>query len=348
MKGLLTAIGCVALLMYPETALNAAREAMYVWYASVAPAMFPFMALMPMLTCGAAAKAWERALGRWMRRVFRLPGSAAPAVAVGLIAGSPAGAHAVRRCQGLSREEKARLVCCTSGLSPAFLITGVGAGMLGSAADGHILFRAQLAAQLTMLTITRGMPKGTPELPGQEDKEVEPVRTAVTAVLSVCGYMMLFNTAAAIIAAASNSQSAGLAALCALDLPSAARAVANLPIIRKTKLIAIAALTGFGGLCITAQNLAAAGKCCKAGKYLAARACHALLNAGFAALQIRMDQKTPEFSLPAMEISALIAVFLLLPALISLKNDQSLNKTNFENSPRKRPEKRRKPQYNVE
>lgn len=331
MKGWMAVAGCVALLMYPETALNAAREAMYVWYASVAPAMFPFMALMPMLTCGAAARTWERMLGRWTQRLFRLPGSAAPAVLVGLIAGSPAGAHAALRSSDLSREQRGRLVCCVSGLSPAFLITGVGAGMLGSAADGHVLFRAQLAAQLTLLLLTRWMPTGVPENPTQEQTDVEPVRNAVAAVLNVCGYMMLFNVAAAIIAAASRSESAGLAARCLLDLPNAARAVANLPIIREEKIIALAALTGFGGSCITAQNLAAAGKACSAGKYLAARACHAALNASFAVLQLRLDPKIRNISLPPMEFSALIAVFLLIPALISLKKDLFLNKQNFEN-----------------
>lgn len=331
MKGWLAAAGCVALLMFPGTALNAAREAMYVWYASVAPAMFPFMALMPMLTCGASAQMWERMLGGLMRKVFRLPGGAVPAVAVGLIAGSPAGVHAVMRCEGLSREQRSRLACCVSGLSPAFLITGVGAGMLGSAADGHILFRAQLAAQFSMLLLTRWQRTGEVEQIERAQANVEPVRAAIAAVLSVCGYMMLFNTAAAIIAAVSGSSAAGLAALCLLDLPSAVRAAANLPIIREEKIIALAALNGFGGLCIAAQNLAATEKDCAAGKYLAARACHAILNASFAALQLRMNQKIRNISLQPMEFSALIAVLLLIPALISLKKDLFLNKRKFEN-----------------
>lgn len=329
MKVLFAAAACGALLIYPETALNAAREAMCAWYMTVAPALFPFMALMPMLTCEAGAQMWERLMGRAMRPVFNLPGAAAPAVVVGMIAGSPAGAHAIAKCHGLGRSQRARLLYCVGGLSPAFLITGVGAAMLGSPVDGHILLRAQIAAQITMLLLTRGV-RDEPSMPTESIRaDAEPIRAAVAGVLSVCGYMMLFNIAAALIAKIARSQTAGLAALCLLDVPSAARAVANLSICREGKLLAIAALIGFGGLCIAVQNLAAAKKIgVRPGKYLVARACHAALNTGFTAVQMQLKPPKWQNQLPTMEFSALIAVFLLVPALISLKKDLFLNKRN--------------------
>lgn len=320
MKVLFAVAACIALMIFPETALNAAREAMYVWYASVAPAMFPFMALMPMLTGEDSAKAWEKLLGRAMRPVFNLPGAAAPAVVVGMIAGSPAGARAAAGCQGLGRRGRERIVCCAGGLSPAFLITGVGAAMLGSPADGHVLLRAQIAAQITMLLLTRGVRDDEPTPAEITRADAEPIRAAVTGVLGVCGYMMLFNIAAKVIAESVRSRTAGFAALCLLDTPSAARAVAGLSLSREGKLLAIAALTGFGGLCIAAQNLAAARKIgVRPGKYLAARACHAALNTVFTAMQLRLKGSEIQNCLPPMEFSALIAVFLMIPALIYLK-----------------------------
>ena len=151
------AVGCT-LSVLSEVTLNAAREAMLAWYTSVAPALFPFMALMPMLTSPAAARGYERLLGRLMQFLFNLPGAAAPAVVVGMIAGSPAGAvAAVRTCAaaGLTRADAERLTMCCCGLSPAFLITGVGAAMLGNPADGTLLLRAQILTQLTLLAVTR-------------------------------------------------------------------------------------------------------------------------------------------------------------------------------------------------
>lgn len=337
MKVVLSVAACVALLAYPETALNAAREAMHTWYTSVAPALFPFMVLMPMLTCEAAARAWERMLGGIMRPAFHLPGAAAPAVMVGMIAGSPAGAHAAARCPGLTRTQIERIVCCAGGLSPTFLITGVGAAMLGNPAYGHILLRAQILSQMTMLFLTRRAPSGEP-LPATEAVgDAEPVRTAITGVLGVCGYMMLFNVAAALLARFFRSPAAGFGALCLLDMPSAARAVAKLTICREGKLLTLAALTGFGGLCIAVQNLAAAKTGVRAEKYLAFRACHAALNAVFASAQLDLGRPNAEKILPPMEFSALIAVLLLVPPLISLKKDLFLNKRNLRISGKKAP-----------
>ena len=82
----LAMLAVAALLLWPETALNAGREAMRTWAASVAPALFPFLLLMPALTGAEAARAYEALLGRWMRPLLGLPGAAAPAGAVGLLA----------------------------------------------------------------------------------------------------------------------------------------------------------------------------------------------------------------------------------------------------------------------
>lgn len=336
MTGCKTAAGILlaaALLIYPETALNAAREAMNAWYATVAPAMFPFMALMPMLTCAASARAWERMLGGLMQKVFRLPGAAAPALAVCMIAGSPAGAHAAVKCKGLSREQRARIIYCTCGLSPAFLITGIGAAMLNSPEAGRTLLAAQLAAQLTMLLITRGCRSGQPDSMEDAPEDAEPVRAAVANILAVCGYMVVFNTAAAVFAAAARSDIAGKTVLCLMDVPSAARFLAGITMNERGKIIAIAALAGFGGLCIAAQNLSAAKKAgVQAKKYVAARGCHALLNAGYAALMTTEGFTIKGKTHRPLEFSALILTFLLIPALISLKKDLFLNKRIFEKS----------------
>lgn len=324
----------VALLLWPETALNAAREAMYVWYTSVAPALFPFMALMPLLTAPGAAYIWERMLGGVMRRLFALPGAAAPAVAVGMIAGSPAGAHAAVRISaaaGMSTSQLERIVCCTGGFSPAFLITGIGTAMLGRPEAGRMLLQSQLMAQISLLLLTRRT-RASEDIPQADSMiEAEPVRAAVTAVLGVCGYMMLFNTAAAVLAHMVKSPAAGLAVLCMLDVPSAAGAVAALSIEEESKLILLAALTGFGGLCIAAQNLAAVRKNgVRAGKYMAIKALQSVLTAGYMAVRMGLLPAKTGSSAVSVEFFALIAAFFAVPALISLKKDLFLNKRIFE------------------
>ena len=135
------------LLSQPQAAADAARAAMAQWVHTVAPSLFPFMALMPLMTCPEAKDLYDRMLGKVMRRAFGLPGSAASPMIVGMIAGSPAGcvaARSVARAQGYTRGQLERVTFACCGLSPAFFISAIGAGMLGDVAAGHVLLRSQV------------------------------------------------------------------------------------------------------------------------------------------------------------------------------------------------------------
>ena len=336
MKALIGIAAVFLMLAFPETVLNAALSATETWYYSVAPALFPFMVLLPLLTCAESVRAWERLLGWFVRPVLNLPGAAAPAVVIAMTAGSPAGAHAaVRICSagGMTVGQLERILMCACGFSPAFLITGIGASMLEDVSAGHILLRAQLFSQAIMLLLTRNTPPG-PALPAVEPAgKPESIRTAVQNVLAVCGYMAFFAALAAIAARVVRSAAAGLAVLSLLDVPTAARAIAGLSIDTEGKLLLLAALTGSGGLCIAAQNLAACEKMgVRPGKYASARLTHALLNTAAVALQLQMKPHSGSFFRPSMEFFALISAFLALPALIFWKKDPFLNKGNFEKS----------------
>ena len=66
------------LLARPRAASLGALQAMAGWAASVAPAVFPFLALMPLLTCDEAARVYQALLGGLTARLLHLPGAAAP------------------------------------------------------------------------------------------------------------------------------------------------------------------------------------------------------------------------------------------------------------------------------
>lgn len=342
MKSLKFAVGmalAAGLLIWPETALNAARQAMWTWTQSVAPALFPFMALMPLLTCREAVQAYERLLGKILPPLLHMPGAAAPALVIGMTAGSPAGALAAVRVSaaaGLNRSQMERLVFCVCGLSPAFLVTGIGASMLGNAADGWLLLRAQILTQLTLLLLTRHGANQENDLPAVPESMPEStLSAAVNGVLAVCGYMVLYNVAAALLAEALRNPWAGIAVLCALDLPSGARTLANLPMNAEIRLILLSALVGFGGLCIAAQNLAA---CRTAGvrplRYFAMRIGSAGMMAGWMGVQLQLRVSGGGRTLSALPFAALIACGLAVPVLFQWMDQQSLNKESFsENQP---------------
>ena len=335
--GGLKALGGAALmallLSRPQAAALGAAEALANWYACVAPALFPFMALMPLLTSPEATDAYERALGGVMRRVFRLPGAAASAVVIGLVAGAPAGTVAARRVAsrcGMNRGQLRRLVASISGFSPAFLIVGIGAGMLGSVGMGWRLLAAQALTQLTLLLLTRRTwaDSTEPVEEGENAPADRPIREAVLAVLTIGGYMALFG-ALTMAARGYMGQAAANALLCVMDVPSGARLIARLPMSADARLVILAGLCGFGGACVAAQNMGALGTCGpRAHEYMGVRTLAAALCAGYmAAIQSLLDRQG-EAAITAIRenpfsLAALLATALTVPVLWRIQEGRS-------------------------
>ena len=330
----LAALALAALLLArPKAAALGALAAMERWRATVAPAIFPFLALMPLLTGEDAARAYRALLGGAMGRLFRLPGAAAPAMVVGMVAGTPAGAIASRGVAaraGMNRGQLHRLSVAVMGFSPGFLVGGVGEGMLGSAALGWRLALSQLLTQLTLALLLRGAwrDRDAPVVDAGPVREEAPVRGAVLATLTVCGYMALFG-ALSCSAGALVGPGAGGALLCLLDAPSGAHLLANLPLSLPARMALISALCGFGGLCVIAQCLGALRGCdLRASECLALRALAGALSAGFTAAQMgagKLDLSALAFAAREnpLAVAGLCASALAVPALVKLKKSIS-------------------------
>lgn len=329
MKWLMGILLMLALMRWPEDMLQGAQQAMRAWYYTVAPALFPFMAIMPLLTCRESVEAWEAVAGRLMERLFHLPGAAAPAMIIAMLAGSPAGASAATRIaheSGMNRGQLLRLGVSVCGLSPAFLAAGIGAAMLRSPGDGVMLAISQALAQIALLFLLRNTWKERNEpvcLP-DEVRQDSPMHSAVLSVLTVCGYMALFSGIAHMLRHLLGN-AAGDFLLCALDAPSGAAMVSALYIERKAKLVLLSALTGFGGGCVGAQNLAVFRENgMRPGVYFAFRGIISAFSAAFMALQMRLNWEIIIANLPETYVIALLcAVIIAIPAIFSLKKSIS-------------------------
>ena len=144
---------------------------------------------------------------------------------------------------------------------PAFLLA-VGAMLPDGLAAGRALARSQLAAQLILLALLRGAwRRETGPVPPVPDlPEEQPVRAAVHSALTICGWMALFGALTnALRALAGGPLADGLLML--LDVPSGARLAASLPLGDGGKLVLLAAMCGFGGVCAGLQNLSALRGC---------------------------------------------------------------------------------------
>ena len=211
----------------------------------------------------------------------------------------------------------------------AFLVGGVGAGMLGSAALGWRLLLGQLLTQLTLLVATRRLWRDRlqPVEPLPEEAEASPVRSAVLVALTVCGYMALFGALTGALRAWIG-RGASNALLCLLDVPSGARLLAASGVEARIVLPLLAGMCGFGGICVAAQNLRALKGCgIPAGEYLAARLLAAGLCAGFVALMARFDGlgRLPFDAVRQnpLAAAALVACALSVPVLVKMRKSIS-------------------------
>ncbi|MBQ3079699.1 MAG: hypothetical protein IJC48_06865 [Clostridia bacterium] len=202
MKLLWALFMCGYTLIFPAQAMAHAREAMALWAEKVAPALFPFMALFPVLTGEEALRAYKRLFGRGMERVFNLPSDFSAAVAIGFMAGTPAGAMAAQRALSdtdmrVPVRKVLALSLLASGASPVFLVCSVGNGMLESAQKGLCMLICLWLSACIAAFITARLPV-FPEnyervtVKGKNVHEGSGIFNSVSAVLNVCGYMVLF------------------------------------------------------------------------------------------------------------------------------------------------------------
>lgn len=310
----LVGIGLALLLLCrPEDAANGAREGLCQWYYVVAPSLFPFMALMPLLTCPEANRLYDAALGGAMRRLFGLPGSAASPMVVGMIAGAPAGCAAARAVaveEKYTRGQLTRVAVACCGLSPAFFIGAVGAGLLGDVGAGHVLLRSQLLTQWLMLALTRPFCRDVRPI---EPAQTDAVNRPVLSIINVAGYMTLFGA----VAGALRMSWVQLM----LDITAGTRLICGAKMDICWKLPALSALAGFGGMCVCAQNIGILKDCgVNPVGFVAARCLAGLLAAGFTALQMRIDWTVvPSFHSQTITISCILAVLFAIPAIYGLK-----------------------------
>lgn len=275
-------LACILLLMFPGEALTAALEAMELWARAFAPALFPFFVIMPALCCPEAAALYERALGRTMERLFGCPGRSAGPVAVGLMAGSPAGATALRRVKGgMSGAQATRTLLMCAGLSPAFLVASVGGAMLGDAGLGRILLRSQIGSVLISALVLRhafGRREQVCATAAEVAAGEHPVRGAVLAVITVCGWMVCFSVLARLATMATPALRPWV--LPFLEVTGGCWTIAGCTLTLEWKLAALGFFCGLGGLAVLMQNCAQIPEVKKAhlalGKLLQGALCGAL------------------------------------------------------------------------
>ncbi len=213
------------MLRFPQALANGVSRGLSVCSTVIIPTLYPFMILAGMLTDSPLCTRPSKFSAAVTRRLFRLPACCGTAILLSLVGGYPAGALAIGRLQNSGRitAQQARrmtLFCVNGG--PGFIVSTVGAGLLGSPRAGWLLFVAHAVTSLGMGIVLARVNKTK-----MTDIDVPPaavspsrpfaqiVQDTCAALLTMCGFVVL--------------AAAGLSVWEASGLPHALQNVSGVP-----------------------------------------------------------------------------------------------------------------------
>lgn len=291
------------------------------------PSLFLPLVLCAFLQCSGAAAWFGRALTRLPFRFFRREGMSLCIFMISLVSGYPAGAFLSRAMYDageIDRETARRLPLCCICAGPAFIVIGVGEGLLSSRRLGLILLGVHAVAAVVLYLALfarrryRGsesdirrksartaacsykdkaalIPRSLPPI-GIVGGAVRAVRSACSSILTICAYTVIFSALTAVAGALGGADFGRIFAAFG-EVTNACIGLCktgNLPL--------IAAALGFAGMSVVAQVCAAMGDLASLPKILLFRGINAALSYAICAAVLAV---IPQGSLPTAAVAAM-------------------------------------------
>lgn len=259
---------CAVLTVFSKPASEAASSSLAMCLKSLIPSLFPYMVASSMLVSCGACEAFGKLLPA--AKIFGINGRSSGAIILGALCGFPLGAKIAvdfYKKGLLSKTETEALISVANNTGPSFVVAFIGAGLWGNTAFGWKLYLAQigsaLAAGVIVNRIIAPLPKCENKLEIHSSQESFPViftravTESVSAVLSVCGFVMFFAVVCAYLKLLTDAMSPVItgALFSALELTSAseyAAQIASQGLLAQGGFIAGFAL-GFSGLSVFCQ-----------------------------------------------------------------------------------------------
>ena len=207
MLGLALLCATLALMLYPQPAMEAARSGLRLCYNVIIPSLFPFFVLSSLVVELGLAGYLGRLLEGLMRPLFRVGGACASAVALGFIGGYPVGAKTaigLYESGQCTRTEAERLLAFCNNSGPAFILGVVGTGVFASSRVGVLLYLAHAAASCCvglLFRFYRSGPerRGTAARPQPQFRAPRltaaftgSIKNAFLSTLNICAFVVFF------------------------------------------------------------------------------------------------------------------------------------------------------------
>ncbi len=292
---LLFVAAALLLLLFPRAVASGISRGLSVCSSVLIPALFPFLVLSGVMVRSGIAGSVGNRLEPITRFLFGLPGCCSMGILTAFLGGYPAGASAIGdlvRAGQLEKEDAKRMLrFCVNG-GPSFLVAAVGVGLMNSSAFGWLLLAAHWGSSLLMgilgakrkifsPTVYRTAPKMPLSI-----AFVEAVTSACSAMLTMCGFVLVFATVSALGDVIVQNSVISTVLACLLEVNCGCLAVMDFPAVAP---FLLGCTVGFGGLCVHCQAAAQLhGTDVMDSRFFLSRTVHALLTGLFTVLLLRL------------------------------------------------------------
>ncbi len=175
-------------------------------FTNIIGSVFPFMIITDFFYSYVSTLDFK-IIGKVFERIFKINGAAFFAFLCGIICGFPIGVKVSKDLyvnQRISKEEYERLIGFANNTSPAFVISGVGAGMRRSVLDGVILYFSMVFAAIISGIILSMGKKATHNHNKNKAQNISldfslSIKKATENTLTVCSYVVIFSVFSGVI-----------------------------------------------------------------------------------------------------------------------------------------------------
>lgn len=249
---------CYLLFMMPNAVKSGVSKGLELCVFVIIPSLFPFMVLSGFIVKSNVLSPVYKALAPLTNFLFKQPSCTVAVIFMGLIGGFPVGTKMTASLleEGRITQNQAQRLCmfCVNG-GPAFIITAVGVNMLGNFRAGVVMFVSLSLSSLVLGFISRFFDdkcyiKLSSKSNGQSPLLAlsSAVADNINAILSICAWVVIFNGLTECIRQIKFADNVYMSICAVLEVTNGCTLTAG-----KIPLEIIAAIIGFGGLCVHCQ-----------------------------------------------------------------------------------------------
>lgn len=249
------------LLVFPKQTAAGVTEGLRLCFSSLIGAILPFLVVSKLFLLRGLHRGLMRRRSFFVQRLLGLPQVCTAVFVFSMIGGYPVGASMAAdlwKDGSITRKQAQKLVLFCVGPGPSFALSAVGAGMLGNAKAGAVLYASVVTGAVLTGIIVRLCCGKDPDAATREPPPVQPlppaesvdraVRESVQAMVLICGFVALFQSLLTLLTAMGLPQTLLPAAAAVLEVTNACRLlspVAPLPV--------LALAMAWGGVCTHCQ-----------------------------------------------------------------------------------------------